>query len=204
MTSHRGPDYWDERYRQKELMWTAQPNRFLVEVVEDWAPGRALDLAAGEGRNAVWLGALGWDVHAIDFSAVAITKARELAARSGVRSIDFVVEDLFEWSPPRLAYDLVMLIYFQVPAPERAAVWMKAAASVAPDGHLVVIGHDSDNLEHGYGGPPRPEALYTAAEVAETVGEVLEVQRSEQVIRPVEDDTGEHEAIDNVVVARRR
>ena len=70
---------WDERYAGDELVWSAQPNRFLVAEVETLPPGRALDLACGEGRNAVWLAERGWDVTGVDFSNVGLDKARRLA-----------------------------------------------------------------------------------------------------------------------------
>lgn len=200
---HRGRDYWNERYRQKEYVWTVEPNRFLAEAVAGLEPGRALDLAAGEGRNAVWLARQGWQVDAVDFSDVAIGKAQDLAARSGAAGIGFAVHDLVTWRPPEQSYDLVTLAYFQVPSPDREQVWSAAAAAVAPGGRLVVIGHDSDNLTSGYGGPQDPAALYRADEVEAIVATDLTIERSEQVIRVVEDDDGRHEAIDNVVVAVR-
>ena len=202
MTTH-GMDYWNERYRQKEYVWTAEPNRFLVAEVEGLQPGRVLDLAAGEGRNAVWLALQGWDVTAVDFSDVAIDKARDLAARSGAAGIDFMVEDLLGWSPPQEDFDLVIVVYLQIPSPGREQAWRAAASAVAPGGRLVVIGHDSDNLEQGYGGPQDPGALYRVEDVA-AVLDGLEVERAEQVIRVVENDDGRHEAIDNVVRALRR
>ncbi|MFE1785435.1 class I SAM-dependent methyltransferase [Streptomyces sp. NPDC059506] len=72
---------WDERYASRELVWGAEPNRWLVREVEDLAPGRALDLAAGEGRNALWLADRGWRVTAVDFSRTALDRGRRLAAR---------------------------------------------------------------------------------------------------------------------------
>ncbi|PLW74405.1 class I SAM-dependent methyltransferase, partial [Streptomyces sp. DJ] len=71
---------WDERYASRELVWGAEPNRWLVREVEDLAPGRALDLAAGEGRNALWLADRGWRVTAVDFSRTALDRGRRLAA----------------------------------------------------------------------------------------------------------------------------
>ncbi len=70
---------WDERYAGTELFWTAQPNRFLVSEVSGLTPGRALDLACGEGRNAVWLARQGWDVVGVDFSQNGLDKGRMLA-----------------------------------------------------------------------------------------------------------------------------
>ena len=75
---------WDARYAGSLLLWTAEPNRFLVAEADGLRPGRALDLASGEGRNAVWLAERGWRVTAVDFSPVALAKARALAARRGV------------------------------------------------------------------------------------------------------------------------
>lgn len=68
--------HWDERYGTAELIWKADPNRFLVEELEGLAPGRALDIACGEGRNAIWLASMGWEVTGVDFSAVGLAKAR--------------------------------------------------------------------------------------------------------------------------------
>jgi SAM-dependent methyltransferase len=77
---------WDRRYRGSELVWTAQPNRFVADELGELPPGRALDLGAGEGRNAVRLAERGWRVTAVDFSPVALDKARRLArAGAGTR-----------------------------------------------------------------------------------------------------------------------
>jgi 2-polyprenyl-3-methyl-5-hydroxy-6-metoxy-1,4-benzoquinol methylase len=62
-----------------ELVWTAEPNHWLVPEVADLPPGRALDVGAGEGRNAIRLAERGWTVTTVDFSAVGLTKARHLA-----------------------------------------------------------------------------------------------------------------------------
>jgi 2-polyprenyl-3-methyl-5-hydroxy-6-metoxy-1,4-benzoquinol methylase len=75
---------WDQRYDTAEFVWATEPNRFLPPEVEGLTPGRALDVACGEGRNAVWLATQGWDATGIDFSAVGLAKARQLAAERGV------------------------------------------------------------------------------------------------------------------------
>jgi len=201
MTDH-GPEYWNERYRDKELVWSAEPNRFVVDAVSGLNPGKALDLAAGEGRNAVWLAEQGWEVDAVDWSDVALDKGRRLARLAAV-TVWFTREDLREWWPPADTYDLVLVVYLQIPYLERHGVWRGAARALVPAGTFVLIGHDWDNLEHGYGGPQQPEMLYSVEEAAATVGESLEVVRAEQVIRPVEVEDGTREAIDNIVVARR-
>jgi SAM-dependent methyltransferase len=195
-------DAWDERYRGREFVWSAEPNRFLVEVVEGLAPGRALDVAAGEGRNAVWLAERGWEVTAVDWSEVGIDKGRRLALHHEV-DVSWVVADLTTWQPEARAYELVVVLYLQVPGPHRRPIWMHAADAVAPGGSLVVVGHDLHNLTDGYGGPSAPEVLYTADEVRGVIEPLLPVERADTVFRPVETDGGTRYAIDNLTVARR-
>ena len=71
---------WDERYAASELVWSAGPNRFVAELVGPLTPGSAIDIAAGEGRNAIWMASVGWTVVATDFSEVAVQRARARAA----------------------------------------------------------------------------------------------------------------------------
>lgn len=193
---------WDARYRERDLLYTAEPNRFLVGAVKGWDPGDALDLASGQGRNAVWLAEQGWRVTGVEWSEVAVERASRMAAERGV-AVTWVIADLKAWESPGPVFDLVSVIYLHVPVLEREALWRKAAATVAPGGHLVVVGHDIRNLDEGWGGPSHPAVLYRASEVAAVVGETLAVQRSETVVRPVETEDGARYAIDNLVVAQR-
>jgi SAM-dependent methyltransferase len=191
---------WNDRYRSAELVWSAQPNRFLVAEVTGLAPGRALDLAAGEGRNAVWLAEQGWAVTAADYSRVAMEKARALAASRGV-VIDTLVADATTF--PRVpVFDLVVVAYLQLPEPDRSRALGNAAASVAPGGTLLVIAHDEENLDHGYGGPQDPSVLTGPEQVAAALAD-LELVRAERVPRPVETPDGPRVAVDHVVRARR-
>lgn len=194
-------DDWDQRYRQKELLWSAEPNRFLVEVVSGLEPGRAYDLAGGEGRNAVWLAEQGWSVTVVDWSTVALEKGRQLAASRGV-GVHFEEADLLDWVPQERV-DLVAVVYLQLPPRERHVVWRAAVDALAAGGTLAVIGHDSANLEEGYGGPQSPTVLYTADEVVEVLGDRIEVVKAQRVERPVETEDGTiRVALDNVVVGR--
>jgi SAM-dependent methyltransferase len=203
VTAPIGREEWNRRYAGSELVWTAQPNRFLVAEAADLTPGRALDLACGEGRNAVWLAEQGWHATGVDFSDVALAKARELAAARGVQ-LDWTQADLLDFRPEERAYDLVLLFYLQLPARERRQVVRAGADAVAPGGALLVVAHDSANLERGYGGPKDPAVLYTAADVAADLeGRGLEIERAELVERPVETADGERTALDALVRARR-
>jgi SAM-dependent methyltransferase len=194
-------DEWNARYAGSELIWTAEPNRFLVAEVAGLPAGAAIDLAAGEGRNAVWLAEQGWDVTAVDFSDAALAKADQLAAARSVH-ITLVEADVTEYVPTPGGFDLVLVAYLHLPEPARGAVIGRASAAVAEQGTLLVIGHDASNLTAGYGGPRDATVLATPAEIAAAVTG-LEIQRAETVRRPVETPGGERVAIDQIVRARR-
>lgn len=190
-------DGWNRRYAGSELLWTAEPNRFLVAEISGLPPGRALDLACGEGRNAVWLAERGWEVTGVDFADVGLDKARGLAAARGVDPT-WVEADLLDYDPPPEAFDLVVILYLQLPADERRRVLRSAAAAIAPGGTLLVVAHDRSNLEHGHGGPQDPRMLATPQEVAGDL-DGLEIQFA----KVVERRDGDLVALDLLVRARR-
>jgi SAM-dependent methyltransferase len=193
---------WDERYGSTGLVWTAEPNRFVVEELAGLTAGRALDLGAGEGRNAIWLAERGWQVTAVDFSGVALAKAAKLAENRGVSGVRLVEADLRDYQPDRGGYDLVLLAYIHLPKAEFDALLHTAASALAPGGTLLVVGHDVDNIAHGHGGPQDPQILHRVDEVvADLPG--LVVHRAGQARRPVHTEEGERVAIDTVVRAQR-
>lgn len=194
---------WNERYRTKELVWTGEANRFVVAETADLPPGRMLDLAAGEGRNAVWFAERGWQATAVDFSDVAMAKAKELAAARGV-SLTAEVADVTTYRPAAGVFDLALICYLQVPADDRKAVVANAAEALAPGGTLLVVAHDRSNLDGGWGGPSSPDVQATPGEVRALVEAAgLIVTKAEVVERPVETPDGPRVAFDHVVVGRR-
>jgi SAM-dependent methyltransferase len=192
---------WNERYRGSELVWSARPNRFLVAETAGLVPGRALDLACGEGRNAIWLAEQGWQATGVDFSGVGIEKARARARDRSVEA-DWIEADLLEYEPPPAAFDLVILFYLHLARADLAPVLEGAAAGVAPGGTFLLVGHDSANLTQGYGGPQDAAVLYSPADVAKHL-DGLEIERAETVVRTVDTDDGVREALDVLVRARR-
>lgn len=186
--------HWDARYADSRRLWSPQPNATVAEIVGPLPPGAALDVGAGEGRHAVWLGALGWDVTAVDFSAVGIDKGRREAEARGV-DVQWVVEDAREWSPPPGAtYDLVLVAYLHL----EGDVLSRTRRWLAPGGRLVVVGHARRNLTEGVGGPRDPRLLHTPEQLR-AAANGLRIEQLEEVLRP----TAEGEAIDITLVARR-
>lgn len=178
---------WDQRYADSELVWSAEPNQFVARECADLDPdrpgrrGRALDLAAGEGRNAIWLARRGWEVTAVDFSQVALDKGRTLA---GDTPLDWVCADATTWRGE--GYDLAVLAYLQLPAPARTAAVRNAFGSLDPGGTFLLVAHDSTNLAEGTGGPQDPRVLMTAEDVlGDLAGEDFEVVTADRFPRAV-------------------
>ena len=192
-------EHWDARYAQEVNLWSAKPNRFLVAEVSELPPGRGLDLACGEGQNSIWLAGLGWRMLGVDYSSVAIDKARGRAERDGV-DVDFLCDDLVTHEPEAVAFDLVIVLYLHIGADERRLVLERAARAVAPGGTFVFLGHDLKNLTEGVGGPSDPSILVTPDELAAELPD-LEIEKAERVLRDV--DGEERDAIDTLVRARR-
>jgi len=193
---------WNDRYAAQELLWGAEPNRFLAEELREVAPrGRALDLACGEGRNAIWLAKLGWVVTAVDYSKVAIERACRLAAEQHVE-VEWIETDVTSFAPAAGAFQLVVIAYLHLPETSRRAVLAHAASALSLGGTLFMVGHARLNLTHGVGGPQRSELLWEPSEIRREVAALgLTVQRAEHVQRPVETAEGVKDAIDAVLRA---
>ncbi|GEM30637.1 hypothetical protein NN3_16440 [Nocardia neocaledoniensis NBRC 108232] len=214
---------WDARYAQSELVWGAPPNSTVVEyvygldrrvpLVADEPGGtppplpRALDLACGEGRHALWLATHGWQVDAVDFSQVGIDKGRTVAARlsRSVRSrVDWRCADITDLAAAGITgpYELILMVFVHLPAEQRGALLRELAAMVSPGGMLLVLGHDTRNITDGYGGPQDPSILFTPEDIRAELGAAgahLTVRVADMVLRPTEGP----DAIDALVVAER-
>lgn len=193
-------DFWDARYAAAAAsdgtVWSLEPNAWVAATVADLTIGAAVDLGAGEGRNALWLASLGWHVTAVDFSSVGLETGRRRAEALGL-DVTWVQADATTWVAPE-PVDLVVMAYLQLPVEAFAAAIACATESLAPGGTLALISHDRDNLTRGVGGPQDPALLTTVAELT-TAASALTIERCE----PFERATAAGTAIDTVLVARR-
>jgi SAM-dependent methyltransferase len=185
---------WDERYAEKQ-QWSAGPNRLIAELLADVPPGDAVDLAAGEGRHALWLAGLGWRVTAVDFSDVGLARGR---AQPGADAVDWVVADVRTWTAAPASQDLVLVAYLHLAQDETVPLLSRAVDWLRPGGRLLVLGHDVENLTAGVGGPPDPEILHSVERLA-PVAALLDVDRLEQVTR----ETPAGTALDTLLWGRR-
>jgi SAM-dependent methyltransferase len=178
---------WDARYRDSELVWSVGPNQFVEAELAGLRPGRALDLAAGEGRNAIWLARQGWQVTAVDYSRVGLDKGRTLA---GDLPVEWVCADATTWTGDG-SYDACVIAYLQLPAVDRRAAVRNGFASLRPGGTFLLVAHDATNLTEGTGGPQDPDVLMSAEEVlGDLDGERFEMERAERVARTVPQPDG--------------
>lgn len=186
-------DEWNERYRASDLVWSAGPNQFVEAELRGLPPGRALDLAAGEGRNAIWLARQGWQVTAVDFAQAGLDKGQQLGA--GL-DIDWVCADATAWTlrPHEPAYDACLVAYLQLTAAARGEAVRRGFRSLVVGGTFLLVAHDTSNLTEGTGGPTDPAVLMTAQDVLDDLAaEDFEVERAERVAREVSTTGHVHE-----------
>ena len=185
---------WDERYTE-DRQWSAEPNRLVAELLGDLPPGDAVDLAAGEGRHALWLAGLGWRVTAVDFSAAGLARGQ---AQQGADGVTWVQADVLTWTAAPASLDLVLVAYLHVPVAATRALLDRAVGWLRPGGRLLVLGHDVENIASGVGGPQDPAILHSIDRLR-PVADRLAVDRLEQVRRQTPAGT----ALDTLLWGRR-
>ncbi|PRX45004.1 methyltransferase family protein [Prauserella shujinwangii] len=195
--------FWDERYRSRDRLFSGAPNGVLVAEVTGLPPGQALDVGCGEGADALWLARRGWQVTAIDVSRVALERAAAAADEDIAGRVAWVQADVTTSAPPAGAFDLVSVQYFPLPRrPDHAALHGLLDA-VAPGGTLLFVGHDLTDL------PPRlengvaPADYYQPADIAKLLADDWTVLVDETRPRTAPAPAGTHHTHDTVLRARR-
>ena len=105
-------EQWEARYASVDRLWSGEPNDWLPELAADWTPGTALDIGCGEGDDALWLAARGWDVTGADLSPTAVGRLRDGARRAGLDGrVRALVLDVTAEPLPAGPFDLVTSFY---------------------------------------------------------------------------------------------
>jgi SAM-dependent methyltransferase len=201
-------DFWNERYRSSQQIWSGSPNPQLVAEVAGRAPGRALDVGCGEGADAIWLARSGWAVVAADISSVAVERgaqhARDTDPAAAAR-IEWRRADLLARPPEPGSFDLVSVQFMQLPPEPRTRLFTALAAAVRAGGMLIVVGHHPSDLATGVDRPPMPELFYPSDEIAGLLDDSWTVEVSEARPRSASTPDGVEVTIhDAVLVATRR
>src|SRR3954454_12535559 len=161
---------WDRRYAEQQ-QWSSGPNSLVAELLGGLPPGDAVDLAAGEGRHALWLAGLGWRLTAVDFSGTGLARGR---AQPGADRVTWVTADVTTWSAEPASLDLVLVAYLHLPRDATVEVLTRAVGWLRPGGRLLVLGHDVENIAAGVGGPQEEAILHSVDRLA-PVARLLDV-----------------------------
>ena len=169
---------WDQKYSTEEYIYTKIANRLLIEYCEQLGGKTAIDLAGGEGRNAVWLAKQGYRVENIDFSQVALDKFMAFAKEENVEKLCLATcADATSFESQLGQVDLAIIAYLQVKQEHLAQAIKRLAEQVKPGGHLFGVWHSRDNLVGGFGGPKDPAELPNVETIsAALVGTGLEIK----------------------------
>ena len=185
---------WDARYAERQ-QWSGEPNPLVAELVGELPPGDAVDLAAGEGRHALWLARRGWRATAVDFSATGLARGQ---AQPDAGAVTWVAADVTAWEAAPSSQDLVLVAYLHLPDPDMTDLLRRAVRWLRPGGRLLLLGHDVENLTAGVGGPQDPAILHSPARLA-PVAALLDVGRLATVPRATPAGT----ALDTLLWGRR-
>lgn len=187
---------WDERYSEPGFAYGTAPNEFLVAVVDRIPHGKILSLAEGEGRNAVYLASLGYEVTGVDGSAVGLRKAGELAAELGV-AITTIHADLsaFEIEPEQ--WDGIIACYCHLPSAIRIPLHRAAVQGLKHGGVFVLEAFSKEQLGYGTGGPQSLDMLMSLDELKQELAG-LELVRTVRVEREVREGSG-HTGLASVI-----
>ena len=195
---------WDQRYSDRERLWSGQPNGALVAEIAGLTPGRVLDVGCGEGADAVWLARGGWAVTALEVSGVALERAAGHARDAGV-TVRWVHAGLAEAELPSGSFDLVSAQYPALLRTPDAAAERALLAAVAPGGVLLLVHHAGMETQSPDDGAFDPADYVWPTMVAALLDDDWEVELNEQRPRVVPDGgAGAHHANDVVLRARRR
>lgn len=155
---------WNERYSTEEYVYGTMPNDFLFETSRYIKGPDVLCLAEGEGRNAVYLAREGFDVFAVDASAVGLEKAENLADESYV-NINTQVADLADYEITPNGWDGIVSIFCHLPPAIRKALHRKVVAGLKPGGVFILEAYRPKQLTFKTGGPPETSLMMSLDEL---------------------------------------
>lgn len=187
---------WDERYSEPGYSYGTAPNEFLASVVDRIPKGKILSLAEGEGRNAIYLASLGYEVTGVDGSAVGLRKAEELAAERGV-AITTIHADLGEFQIEPEQWDGIIACYCHLPSAIRIPLHQAVVRGLKHGGVFVLEAFSKEQLSYGTGGPQSLDMLMSLDELKQELAG-LEFVYAVQIERVVKEGSG-HTGLASVI-----
>ncbi len=188
---------WDEVFGQEEYVYGTEPNDFIRETIKEKSSGKVACLAEGEGRNAVYLASLGYDVTAFDSSAAGLAKCEKLAGTRGV-NVTTVHADLATYNIKEDSWDGVAMVFGHFPPSVRKTVIESAVKGLRKGGFFVMEGYSKEQLQYGTGGPPVAEMLYSLEELHDDFAGRLDLKIAHKIVRLVREG-GKHNGEASVI-----
>ena len=187
---------WDERYQEPGFRYGTTPNDFLAAVAHKIPPGKVLSLAEGEGRNAVFLASLGYQVTGVDGSGVGLRKAHQLAAEQGV-AITTLQTDLGEYQIEAGQWDGIIACYCHLPSVIRIPLHLAAVRGLKPGGAFVLEAFSKEQLSYNTGGPASLDMLMSLDDLKQELNG-LELIHALKLVREVREGSN-HTGLASVV-----
>ena len=187
---------WDDRYSEPGFAYGTAPNDFLLSVADRIPKGKILSLAEGEGRNAVYLAARGYEVTGVDGSKVGLGKAEKLARAQGV-SIRTIHADLGDFAIEPKAWTGIISCFCHLPVALRAPLHQAVVRGLKPGGVFVLEGFSKEQLPYGTGGPQSIDLLMSLDDLKQELAG-LEFLHAVQIEREVREGRG-HTGLASVV-----
>ena len=157
---------WDERYSQNDFIYGKEPNQYFKEIIDKIKPGKLFMPGDGEGRNSIYAAKNNWEVTSVDYSSVAVEKAKHYSQHDNV-NVEIINADLSTYEYPKNHFDAVGIIFLHLQSPQKEIIHAKIANSIKHGGSVILEVFSNNQLQHGSGGPRNKNALYTIEEIAE-------------------------------------
>lgn len=178
---------WNSRYDDAAFAYGTAPNKFFKDTLDDLGiEGKALFVAEGEGRNAVYAAGKGLEVHAFDISESGKTKAENLARENEVK-LNYEVGQFPELELAQNSFDLIVLIYAHLPPPVLEAYHKLCAQLLREGGYIILEGFSKANLERrlanpAVGGPDNIDMLFSADDIVVSFPGVESILAEEVIV----------------------
>ncbi|HEY3308560.1 MAG TPA: class I SAM-dependent methyltransferase [Desulfuromonadaceae bacterium] len=182
---------WDERYREPGFCYGTAPNDFLAAVAHRIPQGKVLSLAEGEGRNAVYLASLGYQMTGVDGSGVGLRKAHQLAAERGV-PLTTIQADLCEYQIEARQWEGIIACYCHLPSTIRIPLHLAAVRGLKPGGVFVLEAFSKEQLTYNTGGPKSLDMLMSLDDLKQELNglELIHALKLERAVREGNNHTG--------------
>jgi 2-polyprenyl-3-methyl-5-hydroxy-6-metoxy-1,4-benzoquinol methylase len=180
-------EFWDSRYKSEDYAYGKEPNVFFADQIGNIPPGKLLLPCEGEGRNAVFAAALGWEVDAVDFSESGREKAMTFAKKSDV-NFKYYINKIEEYKAPTEFYDAIGLVYAHFHKQNRNKIHAELIKFLKPGGWIILEAFSKKQIPYESGGPKDVDMLYDVNDLKQDFGSFKKVIQQELL---VELDEGE-------------